>query len=133
MAQATMVEALGLLGDELPCDRIMRVMHEVGVSPDGKVERRIVAGLILTLRSAGWVLVGASDGDYWLESSDARECMSFVFERVSNTTLRFVQEGCRRERGVFLVPGNGVDIVTDYHIAPIFSDVLDGFDPEVYA
>ena len=126
-------------------DAMMLEKYGQGVSPEGKLERRIVWNLCAHLVLAGFVPFRTFDGDCFEYVGGAKEAMEFIFN-LDEVSLRFIPVSCcqltkknkeRREHGVLLVLGNGVDIVSDWNYTEGdpdgFSAAMDKFDAEDYA
>lgn len=126
-------------------DHDAKMLKEFGhkVSQEGKLERRIVAGLVAHMATKGFRITGVWDGEEWEKANTAKEAMEFIFN-LDEASLRFVPTaGFDREKhekdrvvtsrnayapnehGVFLVLGNGVDIISDWNY---FKDDKDGFN-----
>lgn len=130
----------------LDCDALMLNKYGRGVSPQGKLERRIVAALIAHVLSAGFKLHSVNDGDEITPVSTAKEAMELIFN-LDEASLRFYKGGRKGEtqdalsaddwHGVLLVLGNGIDIVSDWNYstgdADGFNATMDSFDPEQFA
>lgn len=126
---------------ELEHDRKMAEEFGHKVSQYGKLERRITAALISHLEQKGFRVTGVWDGEAWEKADTAKEAMEFIFN-LDESSLRFVTaEGfdrdkhektrkgrnafAKNERGVFLVLGNGIDIISDWNY---HKDDSDGFN-----
>ena len=101
-----------------------------------KRERRIVWNLIKHVVANGFELDSVYDGGDYVPVKSAKDAMEAIFS-VDDSTLRFRHPGHAKLLGVFLVGGNGVDIVSDYS-APNdnvggWNDVMDAFSPDDYA
>jgi len=127
---------------ELDIDRVSLESFGRKVSQDGKLERRIVTALISHMQDNGFRITGVWDGEAWEKADTAKQAMEFIFN-LDDCSLRFVKsEGFDREKheskrqlnqgnayapnehGVYLVLGNGVDIISDWNY---FKDDKDGF------
>lgn len=102
-----------------------------------KVERAIVAALVTELHVAGFVLVQLYDGFKYRPVPHNRSnyalvehALRVVFSPTLNTyhpTLHFAPKDkiiSWGARGVMLVLGNGVDIISDWHHDGIFSQTV---------
>lgn len=82
-----------------------------------KIERAIVAALIDEAGRAGFVPVRVYDGGEQVKVANAAEAIEAVFA-VDESTIHFAPAANRAKwgrRGVFLVCGNGTDIISDWH------------------
>lgn len=88
-----------------------------------KLERAIVVALIDELSKAGYVPVAVWDGGEYVPTKDPQEAMTTdaaikaVFA-VDESTLHFAPKDAIEDwgaTGVFLVGGNGEDIISDWH------------------
>lgn len=115
-------------------DALMLSKYGVKVSPNGRLERRIVANLIAHLAAAGFAVVGVYDGEEESPAADAKAAMELIFN-LDESYVRFTKDGAMR--GVYLVLGNGIDIVSDYSYAEGDADGFDAamqaFDAEAFA
>lgn len=131
---------------KLDHDSLMKERFNVRVTENGRLERLIVASLISHMAEKGFCVTGVWDGEDFHKANDAKSAMEAIFSLSDEASLRFVlAEGFDREkhesnrvitvrnpnayapneRGVFLVIGNGEDIISDYNFSP---DDKDGFD-----
>jgi len=98
-----------------------------------KLERRIVLSMIEHLVEQGFVLVEASDGEERIKPKDNMEAMEHVFG-VDESHLYFQKPGFK-SHWIFLVHGNGVDIISDYSFTNGDPDgwckVMDVFNKDV--
>lgn len=131
---------------DLDHDAQMLSRFGCGVSPNGRLERRIVANLIAHIERAGFKVHSVNDGDELAPVSTAKEAMERVFA-VDEASLRFYRGG-RKGRGfdglsnddwhgVLLVLGNGIDVISDWNYsegdADGFDAAMNAFDAEVFA
>lgn len=79
------------------------------------VEKQIVTKLIEMLDEAGWKLKWVSEEDFELTVKDSKEALETIFD-LEQPSIIFQKNG--RTHGVLLIPGNGVDIVSDYSFNP---------------
>lgn len=117
-----------------------------GVSPNGRLERRIVANLIAHLERAGFQVHSVNDGDELAAVSTGKDAMERVFA-VDEASLRFYRGGKKGQtfdelsnddwHGVLLVLGNGIDVISDWNYdagdADGFDAAMNAFDAEVFA
>lgn len=101
------------------------------------LERRIVANLIYHLNGAGFLVDSVDDGgDEGFERCDGmKSAMEMIFG-VCEAWLRVSKDG-KKMRTIYLVLGNGVDIISDWNYsegdADGFNAAMDAFNPEVFA
>lgn len=102
------------------------------------LERRIVLGLIRSLKKSGFVPFRTWDGESFVYLAGEVDAMKAVFA-VDEISLRFVPAGVRRagarrcedaEHGVLLVLGNGEDVISDWNY---FDRDTDGFNAAMAA
>lgn len=101
--------------------------------PEGVLERRIVWNLFAHLKAAGFDVVVVYDGENEEKVSDAAEAMEFIFN-LDEAHVHFRKDG--RAHWLFLVLGNGIDILSDWGIPKTstgFDEALNAFDAEDYA
>jgi len=135
-------------------DHDLKMAKEFGhkVSQDGKLERRIVAALIDHMEQKGFRVTGVWDGEVWEKTDTAKQAMEFIFN-LDDCSLRFVAaEGYDRdkhektrksynayaskEHGVYLVLGNGSDIISAWNYNKAdgdrFNAAMESFNTEDY-
>jgi hypothetical protein len=129
------VSLQSLVVPELDHDAKMLQAYDRKVSPTGRLERRIVAALCAHLAEYGWAPCAVFDGEDLTPVSSVKEAMELVFN-LDQSHLYF-RQGVHRKHHVFLVNGNGVDMVSDYSYAAFkgdnFEEAMEAFDPEVLA
>lgn len=137
-------------------DHDAKMLKEFGhkVTPNGRLERRIIAALIAHLKRNGFSVVGVWDGEEFTKASNAKEAMEAIFN-LDEASLRVITEGFNREEhektrnfksrnafadnehGILLVLGNGVDIISDWNYFKDdrdgFNAAMDAFDAEEFA
>lgn len=96
--------------------------------PQGIIERRIVWNLIAKLAAAGFTAFAVYDGEEQTECADAMAAMDLIFN-LDESSLR-VRSSTRDpetapEHGIYLVGGNGEDIISDWNYS---ADDADGFN-----
>jgi hypothetical protein len=109
---------------ELQHDKMMFEQFGTRVSPRGKIERRIVAGLCEHLLYSGFSLHSVYDGEEETRVSTAQEAMELIFN-LDEAALRFYRDNPENWHGILLVLGNGEDIISDWNF---YVDDRDGFD-----
>lgn len=120
---------------ELDHDAMMRARFGREVTPNGRLERRIVAALCVHMAQHGWLPV-AVDGydDGRKPATDAKSAMEWIFN-VDEAWIVF-RKG-ETEHGVFLVLGNGIDLISDWRFAlgdrDGFNAAIESFDAERFA
>ena len=123
---------------DLDIDATMLAQHGQKVSPNGKLERRIVAALIAHLGTHGWSLDSVFDGEIVTFINNTKDAMELIFN-LDEASLRFrkLHADEPKVHGIFLVCGNGVDIISDYNYsqgdADGFNQTMEAFDAEEYA
>jgi len=134
---------------DLDHDAMMLNRFGTKVSPNGRMERRIVANLIAHLGRAGFKPTGVFDGEEFNAVSGAKSAMEFIFN-LDEASLRFAPVAAKhlshkeqhryfdqREHGVLLTLGEGVDIICDWnyneHDVDGFNAAMDSFDVEAFA
>lgn len=135
----------------LDCDALALTRYGHKVSPNGKLERRIVANLIAHCGNHGFVPSYVWDGEEATRVHDAKSAMECIFN-LDEASLRFVPAGAEvgkpdpynngytahdNEHGVLLILGNGIDIVSDWNYnagdADGFNACMEAFDAEEFA
>lgn len=82
-----------------------------------KIERAIVTALVAELGAADYVPVKVYDGGEYVEATSVAQVLDAVFS-VDESTVHFAERGDADnwgKRGVFLVCGNGEDLISDWH------------------
>lgn len=115
------------------------------------IERVILGKLLAAMREAGHSPVAVWDGEEYQgakATGDAdvigdkpaimsdKEVLAAV-DSVDFSTIHFTHRNTRTwgNRGVFVVLGNGEDVISDHHVAanePTFQAVIDALSAEVY-
>jgi hypothetical protein len=96
-------------------------------------ERAIISRLLDDAAAAGFI-VSVFDGEVWaLTASSDFPAVAALVGATGETTLRFRDPSTLNERGkpalvgfVFLVHGNGSDVISDYSDTPALSALLAG-------
>lgn len=133
MSRATILQP-----PELDIDKALgygRGPHDKHLSVDAKLERRIVWNLLAYLRDAGFRPTavyspedaGANQHGH-APAHSAKVTMELVFA-LDSTTISFGDGSF----GVFLVLGNGIDVISDWTAEGDFGKAMEAFDAEVYA
>lgn len=105
----------------------------LSISPNGIIERRIVWNLLTKLSIAGFVVECVDDGGELIEcEGDAMKAMETVFS--VDVSRVYVRKPGGSPRWIFLVGGNGEDMISD-HGSPDgdpdgFVAFMDAFKPE---
>lgn len=110
-------------------DAAMLKKYGTEVSPNGKLERRIVFNLCEFLKSHSFDIVRVNDGGEWMECSTTKTAMELIFVLSCDATLNFRKIGFGEHR-VLLALGNGADIIADWSYG---ENDLDGFDSAMQA
>lgn len=127
----------------LDIDAMMLEKYGQGVSPEGKLERRIVWNLCAHLEAAGFQVYRTFDGEEMRYPKTAKGAMELIFN-LDEASLRFIPVSCSQlkdkwkyEHGVLLILGNGIDIISDWNYTEGdpdgFSAAMGKFDAEDYA
>lgn len=115
---APRVESLAFRVDvpALAHDAMMLERFGVQVSLTGRIERRIVAGLCAHLHAHCFEVSSVYDGEVETPVRSVQAAMELVFN-LDEVSLRFRlrTDAQGLEHGVYLVPGNGVDIISDWN------------------
>jgi hypothetical protein len=101
--------------------------RDAEVSASLRVEQRIVRRLCRELKKAGYLPDSVWDGGEYVKARTARDVIGAVFA-VSSATIHFDRgRGANgHSHGVFVVLGNGVDCLSDWHIGDkAFDAVVD--------
>lgn len=107
--------------------------------PDGKIpghvklERRIVQGLVKHLKAAGFELYSVNDGEEEIETPSVKGAMEHIFNLDESHV--YFKSPAGKKHWVFLVHGNGVDLISDYGSPVVpdgFAEAMDAFDPEQF-
>ncbi len=117
---------------ELEHDAMMECRFAQRVSPNGKIERRVVAALVEHMGAHGFVPHAVYDGEEETAVHDAKSAMELIFN-LDEASLRFHPAAAGRRgswHGVLLVLGNGIDVISDWNY---FVDDHDGFDKAMRA
>ena len=113
-----------------------RMLEEFGtkVSPNGKLERRVVANLIAHLAARGFVIREVHDYQELNRVAGVKEAMELVFN-LDGCNLHFHETATGKMRCLVLVLGNGTEILADYfaHQGDAFDRALSEFDAETFA
>lgn len=100
----------------LDIDREMLNKYGRKVSPNGRLERRIVAALCAHLVTKGFELHSVWDGEVETKVHTTKGAMELIFN-LDTASLRFhpYPGDITKWHGVLLVLGNGEDIVSDWN------------------
>jgi hypothetical protein len=117
-------------------DAMMRKRFDTEVRPQGRLERRIVANLIAHLEANGFEVTSVFDGDHYQRATDIKSAMELIFN-LDEAKLIARKPKFESEHWIYLVLGNGVDIVSDWSFTigdpDQFKAVMDAFDAEEFA
>lgn len=117
-------------------DAMMAACFGSTVSPNGRLERCIVANLIAHLAKHQWHPHSVFDGDDEIMVHSGKAAMELIFN-LDEASVRFWKESRTHWHGILLVLGNGIDIVSDWNYsegdADGFNAAMDLFDAEQYA
>lgn len=104
------------------------------LTPNNRLERRIVWNLLAHLSAKGFRPVSVGNGDDDTSAPTPEEVMELVFDLDEATVFLF--SGTCDYRWFKLVMGNGVDMVSDWgipHTPDGFDAAMTSFDPDLYA
>ena len=93
-------------------DAMMEKRFGQKVSPEGRLERRIVANLIAHMEAKGWKVYAVDDDDEATLVQDGKSAMELIFN-LDDALLTFVNAD-DITHGVRLVLGNGIDMISDW-------------------
>lgn len=103
--------------------------------PEQKLERRIVAGLIEHLASAGFAVHSVHDGEETTRTNAAQAALELIFN-LDEVLVRFAKPN-KCLHGVLLVIGNGEDILSDWNYTEGdpdgFAAAMNAFDASAFA
>lgn len=102
------------------------------VSPQGRLERRIVANLLAHFQQNGYTVIAVDDSDEVRDCTGIKAVMEAVFD-LDSAVLHVQEVGTDRLMLVQLEIGNGFDMIVDFTADEQFQAVMEAFDPEVYA
>ena len=111
--------------------------HDKGrnIPPRARLERRIVANLIAHLADQGWTPFNLFDSEEDCPVTDMKSAMELIFN-LDESWLDF-RNADGAEHRVFLVLGNGVDVIADWNYSgqgtDNFDAAMNAFDPEEFA
>lgn len=106
----------------------------VKISARGKLERRIIWGLIEHLAALGFIVRGVDDGEEYQKCATGESAMEVIFS-VDDSRLCVRKEGAKTHR-ILIVLGNGIDCISDWNYTEgdpdSFNVAMDAFDPEQF-
>lgn len=133
MTTPTAAPFTAVAAPELAIDKLLYRGGPVPVN--GKLERRIVANLLAFMATKGWNVFNVFDSDDDTPVITAIDVMELVFN-LDEVWLDFTNATGQAHR-VFLVLGNGVDIIADWNYSAAdkdgFNAAMEAFDAEEYA
>jgi hypothetical protein len=100
--------------------------------PQRKLEQRIVWALFEHLAANGWTVNAVNDGDEWHRVDSPKEAMEIIFN-LDDSWVRLLNADRSVMRRLFLVGGNGTDIIADYSASEDFAPLVETFCDRVYA
>lgn len=111
-----------------------RVKFLLDLAPREELERRTVAKLMRYLERKGFEIIAVADGEERYDTSDHAKAMGHIFAvEMANLYVHSHVDGVGREHGIFLIPGNGEDILADWNYsepdADGFERAMDEFEP----
>lgn len=85
------------------------------MSANEKIERKIIRKMISELAKVGYTPKAVWDGEEYVDAETTEQALDAIFA-VDESTLHFqAADGHWGNLGVFLVGGNGNDVISDYH------------------
>jgi hypothetical protein len=100
-----------------------------------RLERRVVWNLLRHLASAGFA-VASVESDESVDVASSESAMEQIFN-LDDCWVTFRKGGKGPYRSVYLVLGNGLDVVSDWRYAPgdadRFNAAIERFDPDQFA
>lgn len=116
-------------------DAMMLQRFGTQVGPNGKLERRIVANLIRHLLDAGFKVEAVWDGEVNTPCGSMKTAMEVIFNL--DQAHLYIYKPKHKAHWIFLVLGNGVDIVSDWSYTEGdkdgFNVVMEKFNAEDFA
>lgn len=110
-------------------DAMMKRQFNSQVSTNGYIERAIVWNLCAHLQANGWHVSDINDGDDITQVDNAQHAMELIFNL--DEAWLFFRKG-RDDHAVYLVLGNGEDIISDWNYATNdpdrFNAAMEAFD-----
>jgi hypothetical protein len=104
-------------------------------TPQNKLERRVAWNLIHHLEANGFQVSHVDDRDDVTKVATAKQAMELIFNL--DEAILLVRKPGGREYRVLLIPGNGVDLISDWNYTSgdpdRFNATMDAFDPECCA
>jgi hypothetical protein len=96
-------------------------------------EHRIVWNLLKYLEANGYACIKGHDGEEHHDIDNHDQAIE-MYNSVDDSALSFVNSHApERQSSVWLIGGNGQDVISDYNCAdPVFSELMDKFDAEDY-
>lgn len=136
IADALNAPRLPVVVPDLEIDEIFLRKYNQPVTANGRLERRIVAGLCAHMAQHGFLVNGVHDGEEETLTYTVGGAMNLIFN-LDEARLYFRKENpmsvtdvTPRQHSVYLVLGNGVDVISDWSF---FIDDHDGFNAAMEA
>lgn len=121
---------------ELDTDAFMLKRHGTGISPLGRLERRIVANLFAHLEKNGFRVVAIDDTDDENPVDTSKAAMELIFD-LDTAYVHISPQGGDDVHIIHLEIGNGIDLIVNYTFnegdADGFEAVMQAFDAEAFA
>lgn len=123
-----------------PALDIDKVLDNERISPNGRLERRIVWNLLMHLEANDWFVRATWDGEARERTKTAKDAMELIFN-LDEVSVR-IAKGRERVKGedwhgILLILGNGIDVLSDWNYTmgdpDGFNAVMEAFDAEDYA
>lgn len=127
----------------LDIDKILYKSRDGKPYAGGVLERRIVANLIHHMQANGFRVHSVFDGEEHTKfgpeqpsETALKGAMELVFN-LDEVSLRFISDDSPNEHGVWLILGNGQDIIADWNYSRDdvdgFNRIMEEFDTEDFA
>ena len=97
-----------------------------------RVERNMLFSLLTHLHQLGFEVTGASDGEERHKCTTILQALSVVFS-VDDSAVYVRRAGDAKGHTICVILGNdGWDAVSDYSVAPGFTEAMDAFNFDVW-
>lgn len=97
----------------LDYDAFMLKKYQHQVSPNGRLERRIVWNLLKHLEDGGWTVFEVDDTDEVTQVTGSKHAMELIFD-LDQADISVGNADRSRTHLIRLIMGNGIDIISDY-------------------
>lgn len=94
-------------------------------------EEAIIRRMFAKLEEAGWKVSSVDDGDFGHVPADTIDEALKIIDAVGEAWVYFVHPDHRNSEGVFLIAGNGCDVISDHTCSnPVFDAIMNGLIEE---